>query len=351
MIETLFGKNAQDLQSSIFRVKYLMLISYSSSVWDYNSPRLLSRFSASNPATSRLTSLRFINEDDSALLLLGSSDGVLKVFRNYDRHPTSVPSSISSVQGRGVEMVTSFRALTDVVQSTKSAGVVVEWMQGQGRALVAGDVRVIRVWNVATECCTVDIPARSSSPVTSITSDAVAGDIFVAGFGDGAIRVFDQRLRPNLAMVRLWREHKQWITGVHMQRGGVREMVSGSREGSVRLWDLRWEKSVATIQGLPQPYVPPGHLGERTKTAEKDETMRALAVHEHAPVFCVGGSRNGVRSWNMDGTFLGSFEPGRGILGGLGAGKRAIKGVAYHPHCMLMGVAVGGVGDVTILGG
>lgn len=324
------------------------------SVWDYNSPRLLSRFSAANPGTSRVTTLRFINEDDSALLLLGSSDGVLKVFRNYDQHPATATPSLNTgapEQDQGVEMVTSFRALTDVVQSTKSAGVVVEWMQGQGRALVAGDVRVIRVWNVATECCTIDIPARSSSPVTSLTSDAVAGDIFVAGFGDGAIRVFDQRLRPNLAMVRLWREHKQWITGVHMQRGGVRELISGSREGSVRLWDLRWDKSVRTIQGLRQPHIPPGQPGDGVKgTGEKDETMRALAVHEHAPVFCVGGSRNGVRSWNMDGKFLGSFEPGRGILGGLGAGKRAIKGIAYHPHAMLMGVAVGGVGDVTILG-
>lgn len=317
------------------------------SVWDYNSSRALSRFSAANPPTSRLTSLRFINEDDSALLLIGSSDGVIKVFRNYDRQPTSTKASLLNghhVEDRGVEMVTSFRALTDVVQSTKNAGLVVEWMQGQGRALVAGDIRVIKVWNVATECCTVEIPARSSSPVTSLTSDAVAGDVFVAGFGDGAIRVFDQRLRPNLAMVRLWREHKQWITGVHMQRGGVRELVSGSREGSVRLWDLRWEKSERTIQGLPQSYGPPNQPGE------KQETMRALAVHEHAPVFCVGGSRNGIRSWNTDGTFLGSFEPGRGILGGLGAGKRAVKGVAYHPHCMLMGVAVGGVGDVTILG-
>ena len=318
------------------------------SIWDHQTTRLISRFSAANPPGTRLTTLRFINEDDSALLLLGSSDGILKVYRNYDRQPLPPATPLSprlpthSYPKKPVELVTSFRALTDVIQSTKNAGVVVEWMQGQGKALVAGDVRVIRVWNVATECCTVDIPARSSSPLTSLTSDAVAGQIFVAGFGDGAIRVFDQRLKPTVSMVRMWREHNQWITGVHMQRGGIRELVSGSREGTVRLWDLRSDKSIAPPVSAFDPLQQPLYHDH-----PKAETMRALAVHEHAPVFCVGGSRGGVRSFNTDGTFLGAFEPGRGILS---RQARSIKGVAYHPHRMVLGVAVGGVGDVTILG-
>lgn len=67
-------------------------------------------------------------------------------------------------------------------------------------------------------------------------------------------------------MVKVWREHKQWITNVHMQRGGVRELVSGSRNGEVRLWDLRMDRSIESTQ------------------ATKD-TLRTLGVHEHAPVF------------------------------------------------------------------
>lgn len=99
-----------------------------------------------------------------------------------------------------------------------------------------------------------------------MTSDQVAGNIFVAGFGDGAVRVFDQRLKPTTSMVKVWREHKQWITNVHMQRGGLRELISGGRNGEVRLWDLRMDSPVSTIY------------------ATKD-TMRTLSVHEHAPVF------------------------------------------------------------------
>lgn len=67
-------------------------------------------------------------------------------------------------------------------------------------------------------------------------------------------------------MVKVWREHKQWITNVHMQRGGLRELISGGRNGEVRLWDLRMDSPISTIY------------------ATKD-TLRTLSVHEHAPVF------------------------------------------------------------------
>jgi len=67
-------------------------------------------------------------------------------------------------------------------------------------------------------------------------------------------------------MVKVWREHKQWITNVHMQRGGLRELISGGRNGEVRLWDLRMDNPISTIY------------------ATKD-TLRTLSVHEHAPVF------------------------------------------------------------------
>ena len=73
-------------------------------------------------------------------MMTGSSDGVIKIFRNYE--------------SEDVELVSAFRALTDLVPSNKNAGLVLDWQQGQGKLLVAGDVKVIRVWNAATEICT-----------------------------------------------------------------------------------------------------------------------------------------------------------------------------------------------------
>ena len=89
--------------------------------------------------------------------------------------------------------------------------------------------------------------------------------MIVAGFGDGAVRVYDRRQNPRDAMVKVWKEHKAWITNVHMQRGGLRELVSGSTNGDVKLWDIRESKSILDI-------------------AAHKSGMRSLAVHEHAPI-------------------------------------------------------------------
>ena len=51
-----------------------------------------------------------------------------------------------------------------------------------------------------------------------------------------------------------------------MQRGGLRELVSGSRNGEIKLWDIRKDAPLHSM------------------TATK-QTLRTLSVHEHAPVF------------------------------------------------------------------
>jgi regulator-associated protein of mTOR len=81
-------------------------------------------------------------------------------------------------------------------------------------------------------------------------------------------------------MQRVWKEHRSWVTNVHLQRGGQRELVSACRNGEVKLWDLRWDKSIRTIR------------------ATRD-TLRTLSVHEHAPVFAVGTDRHCVRVFSM----------------------------------------------------
>jgi len=243
--------------------------------------------------------------------MTGSSDGVIKVFRGYESK-------------REVELVTSFRALTDLEQSTKSAGLVFEWQQSRGQVLVAGDVRSIRVWNAGTEICTADINARSGAPITSLTSDQVEGWLFIAGFGDGALRIYDQRAKPQSALVKIWKEHKSWVTNVHLQRGGQRELISASRNGDVKLWDIRSSTSIKTIVAAQQG-------------------LRTLAVHEHAPVFAVGGEKGAVKLWSTSGKMLSSFEPYTGsatrFLGATGSG---VSAVAFHPHKMMVaGAAVG----------
>jgi len=226
-------------------------------VWDWKKQNRLHRFSNGNPEGSKISDMKFINEDDTAFLMTGSSDGVLRIYRNYDSAKT-------------IELASAWRALTHMVPSNVNSGMVFDWQQVTGRVLVAGDVRVIRVWAAASETCVTDIPARSGSCVTSLTSDQMTGNLFVAGFGDGAVRVFDTRLRPQESMVRKWKDDsdRQWIRSVHMQRGGQRELLSASRDGKVKLWDIRMDTPLRVI------------------VASRD-TLRTASTHEHLPVFSV----------------------------------------------------------------
>ncbi|KAK1750220.1 raptor N-terminal caspase like domain-containing protein [Echria macrotheca] len=278
-------------------------------VWDWKQNARKSRFSNGNPEGSKISDMKFINEDDQALLMTGSSDGVLRVYRNYDSEET-------------VELASAWRALTHMVPSNVNSGMVFEWQQVNGQVLVAGDERVIRVWNAGHEMCTLEIPARSGSCVTSLTSDQMIGNIFVAGFGDGAIRVFDTRLRPQESMTHKWKdEDRQWVRSVHMQRGGQRELLSASRNGKVSLWDLRKTKPLKTFQTTR-------------------DVLRTASTHEHLPVFAVGTSAHQVKVFDFDGRAISRLEPSSSFL--QGNKGTPIVATAFHPHRMILGCAARG---------
>ena len=81
------------------------------------------------PAGSKITDMRFINEDEGALLLAGSSDGVVKLYRDYE-------------SDGNIRVVTAFRALSDLIPSTKNVGLVLNWSPPTGQLFAAGDVKV-----------------------------------------------------------------------------------------------------------------------------------------------------------------------------------------------------------------
>ncbi|KAL2269067.1 hypothetical protein VTJ83DRAFT_3913 [Remersonia thermophila] len=285
-------------------------------VWDWKTNTRLSRFSNGNPEGSKISDMRFINEDDQALLMTGSSDGVIRIYHRYD-------------SGLDVELASSWRALTHMVPSNVNSGMVFEWQQVNGQVLVAGDERVIRIWNAGQEMCTHEIPARSGSCVTSLTSDQLTGNIFVAGFGDGAVRVFDTRVRPQESMVRKWKdESRQWVRSVHMQRGGQRELLSASRNGRVHLWDIRMDQPLKTFQTTR-------------------DVLRTASTHEHLPVFAVGTSAHLVKVFDFDGHEITRLEPYSGFSL-QGKATTPLASTAFHPHRMLLGCAARGDHQVSL---
>lgn len=295
-------------------------------VFDWEEKSTLAKFSNGNPFGTKVTDLKFLNEDDAALLLTGSSDGIVKVYKNIHSPEDS-------------ELISAWRGLTDMLLTPRSSGLLTEWQQIRGSLLVTGDVKIIRVWDAHTETVEVDIPAKTSSLVTSITSDQLAGNIFVAGFADGSLRVYDRRMDSRDSMIRLWRSgngrQRTWINNVHMQRGGYRELVSGATNGIVELWDIRSQEPVESFKD---------ENIQQSGGQKRITTMTTMQVHEHAPIIATGTKQ--IKIWTTSGDLLSNFKNyhnSGGVAGTLAAtGIRStssstfLSAMAFHPHRMML---------------
>lgn len=290
-------------------------------IWDWELNKVVRKFSNGNPFGTKITDLKFLNEDDVPLLLNGSSDGVVKIYKNFHISEQDEPD-------KKVELIVSWRALTDLLLTSKSSGLISEWQQSRGCLLVSGDVKVIRVWDAPRELCISDIPARSSSSITSLTSDQVAGNIFIAGFTDGTLRVYDRRLDARESMVKTWNNSKGQnhqnpshsigtgsIVNVHMQRGGLRELVSGSSDGYVNIWDIRLNDPVLTFNN-PQ-----------------EKSMRRIHVHEHAPIITTGSKSMNI--YTTSGDMIANLKnPHDSYL--TNRTSSYLSSAAFHPHRMMV---------------
>lgn len=303
-------------------------------IWDWEENSIIKKFSNSNPFGTKITDIKFLNEDDSPLLLTGSSDGVIKIFKNFHSNDDGEDSEDGE---KKIELVASWRALTDLLLTSKSSGLVSEWQQSRGSLLVSGDVKIIRVWDAPRELCLVDIPARSSSSITSLSSDQVAGNIFIAGFDDGSLRVYDRRLDSRESMVKTWRTIKgnnqtSPFTGtgsirqVHMQRGGYRELVTGSSDGYVNLWDIRQNDPVLTYN-------------------ISDKSMRCIDTHEHAPIITTGSKS--VNIWSTSGDLLSTLKnPHDNYLSNRTSSY--LSSTTFHPHRMTIATNYNQDGHINV---
>ncbi|THH18632.1 hypothetical protein EW146_g2399 [Bondarzewia mesenterica] len=210
-------------------------------VWDWSHRQRLATFYNGNPAQAGITSVQFINQDVGGIILVSSADGMIRLYRNYD------PATSST----GVQMVSAFRGLGEIIQVRRGSGVVVNWKQSGGSLLVSGDSRMIRVWDAHTESQLMDLATNSESPVTAMMSDGGPSSIFLASFADGIIKVFDRRYDEENAVVRSYNEHNAWVQNLrwHPSLGG-QQFLSASLNGEVKLWDIRGSDRALETWGL-----------------------------------------------------------------------------------------------------
>ncbi|XP_050029406.1 regulatory-associated protein of mTOR isoform X2 [Dermacentor andersoni] len=266
------------------------------SLWDDHG-NLQSCHMNENPAQTRITALTYLNAHDVPLLLLGSDDGAVRVWRNY------------SLSNR--ELVAAFQALGDVPMTARGSGMVLDWDQETTTLITSGDVKVIRVWDTNQEKKVLDMPTGADYPITSLSIDH-EGSLLVAGCGDGTIRVYDRRLPPADCRIMTLREHNSWIVNVHLN---VRErrITSGCVTGDVRFWELGQSCS--------------------THTVSTHVDMTAMAVHPVFDVFACGSASQQISVFNKEGDNMGSIRHHDWFIN-----QRVgpVSCLAFHPYKMCL---------------
>lgn len=265
-------------------------------LWDEHGSAQSSH-SNDNPPHTRITALCYLNAHDLSLLLTGSDDGAVRVWRNY------------SYSNR--ELVTAFQALGDVPSTARGAGMVLDWDQQTTTLIASGDVKVIRVWDTGQEKKILDMPTGADYPITSLSTDH-QGSLLVAGCGDGTIRVYDRRLPPADCRIMTLREHSSWIVDVHLS---VRErrITSGCVTGDVRFWDLGQTCS--------------------TRTLATNMDVTAMAVHPAFDAFACGSASQVISVFNKEGENIGSIKHHDWFIG-----QRIgpVSCLAFHPFKMCL---------------
>ncbi|KAJ3123892.1 hypothetical protein HK100_011450 [Physocladia obscura] len=228
-------------------------------VYNWEDGSRINWFSNSNPPKTRITSLQFINENDIALIVTGSDEGIVRIYKNY----TSIENC---------EIVSAWRAVNENLPASPRADLITDWHQSSGSLLVAGDLKMIRVWDLEKEYCVQDIGTKYQHAITSLTSEKKDGNILIAGFADGLMNMYDKRLPTRESLVATFQEHKSRILKCQFQNdfiGDCYTLVSGTVSGDVRVWDIR----------------SPAHSQRVIDAIPGGIEMTALAIHDDAPLF------------------------------------------------------------------
>ncbi|XP_037665950.1 regulatory-associated protein of mTOR [Choloepus didactylus] len=264
--------------------------------WDWEKGEKLDYFHNGNPRYTRVTAMEFLNGQDRPLLLTATDDGAIRVWKNFadlEKNP---------------EMVTAWQGLSDMLPTTRGAGMVVDWEQETGLLMSSGDVRLIRIWDTDRETKVQDIPTGADSCVTSLSCDSHRS-LIVAGLGDGSIRVYDRRMALSDCRVVTYREHTAWVVKAYLQKEPEGHVMSVSVNGDVRFFDPRRPESVNVLQIA--------------------RGLTALDIHPRASLIACGSMNQFTAIYSSNGELINNIKYYDGFMG---QRVGAISCLAFHPH-------------------
>ncbi|VFQ79514.1 unnamed protein product [Cuscuta campestris] len=273
-------------------------------VWNYEEATLLNSFDNHSYPDRGISKLCLVNELDESLLLVASSDGNIRIWKDYaSRGRQKLVTAFSSIQGHRVGM--------------RSVNAVVDWQQQSGCLFSSGEISSIMAWDLDKEQLVHTIPSSSDCSISALSASQVHGGQFAAGFVDGSVRLFDIRMPDMLvATTQPHTQRVERVVGIGFQPGlQPAKIVSASQAGDIQFLDVRNVKDAyLTIDA---------HRGSLT----------ALAVHRHAPLIASGSAKQLIKVFNLEGEQLGTIR----YLSTFMAQKiGSVRCLAFHPYQVLL---------------
>ncbi|THF96940.1 hypothetical protein TEA_024165 [Camellia sinensis var. sinensis] len=110
----------------------------SETIWDYEKTTLLNSFDNHDYFVKGISKLCLVNELDGNLLLVASSDGNIRVWKDY------------TLKGKH-KLVTAFSSIQGHRPGVRSVNAVVDWQQQSGNLYASGEISSIMVWDLDKE--------------------------------------------------------------------------------------------------------------------------------------------------------------------------------------------------------
>jgi hypothetical protein len=225
----------------------------------------------------------------------GSYDGSIRIWkRSSGEHERTLQADRHSVAGRW--------GCSDGVNS------LAVW---KGRLVSGLKSGRFQVWNVATGECEQVLEGHHRADIRQVRGGkavralAVCGSSLASGSDDGSIKVWRMGAAPEpnavYAVFELVpcdaaaceRENLDYLRGVESLAGLQDKLVSGSGDGSIRVWDVGTGAHDATLAGHTLAVTALLLYGDRLFSASQDGTIRAWALGTWAMLLTVQAHEEG----------------------------------------------------------
>lgn len=327
--------------------------------------------------TPGVTSMTWINESFESLLLIGTDDGVINVWRdtaNSDVHSenqglnssngqsgnvnngsglsnghnasfirSSSPAPGGSSIKRGItdvgnaqpaiELATAFCALPDVAENTLGSGLIVNWQQSSGILTVGGNSTEIRVWDLGKEQHTRIFNTGIDTCLTAMTSkcgpqNQFTNSIYMDNFSSPSY-VEDIVLPWTFAG---FADGSVAAYDGRVHSNGGRIHYSRNHGAWINNAHLRYdipEVITSAVNGTIKFWDLRTMRAYKTLDVQKS-LLTAMCVHNCAPIMAAGSQAKFIKLLTLGGEQLGNIIKYHD--GFMGQRIGAISSLAFHPY-------------------